>query len=197
MPTPLHDERLTTVLQVLLAHGVQSVLDLGCGRGEMLALLLAEPQFTRIVGMDVSPQALEAAQGLRAGQEERLDLVHGSYTQPVAGLDGFDAALLVETIEHLDPSRLSQVEHAVFDAYRPRLVVITTPNRDYNVLHGLAEGVMRHRGHRFEWTRAKFKSWAEGVAARNGYAVVFADLGAVHLHLGGSSQMATFTLREI
>jgi small RNA 2'-O-methyltransferase len=108
-------------------------------------------------------------------------------------LASFDAAVLVETIEHIDPQRLTAVERAVFGGYCPGLVLITTPNREYNVLHGLPEGALRHRDHRFEWTRAKFRSWSEGVAKRHGYRVVFDDIGPVDAELGSSTQMATFS----
>jgi hypothetical protein len=88
---------------------------------------------------------------------------------------------------------LSAVEQAVFAGYRPKTVLVTTPNREYNVLHGMPEGAMRHRDHRFEWSRGKFRTWSEGVARRNGYRVVFEDIGAVDPLLGGSTQMATFS----
>lgn len=100
----------------------------------------------------------------------------------------------VETIEHIDPHRLSQVERAVFRGYQPRTVVVTTPNREYNVLHGMGEAAMRHPDHRFEWTRAKFRAWSLGVARRNQYAVAFADIGDGDVLLGSSTRMATFTI---
>ena len=101
--------------------------------------------------------------------------------------------MLLETIEHIDPGRLPRVERAVFGAMRPRLVLVTTPNREYNTLHGMAPGRRRHPGHRFEWDRAQFRQWATAVATRNGYAVAFADLGEPDPQRGGSTQMACFT----
>jgi small RNA 2'-O-methyltransferase len=198
MATSLHEERLERVLQALLASDSRSVLDLGCGSGELLVRLAAEVQFQKIVGMDVSQEALAAARNLLATRPHcsdtaRLRLCHASFTTFVEELAGFDSAVLLETIEHVKPNRLSAVEQAVFSGYRPRSVIITTPNREYNVLHGLPEGAFRHREHYFEWTRSKFQGWAEGAASRNGYRVVFDDIGAVDPKLGGSTQMATFS----
>ncbi|MEX0957805.1 MAG: methyltransferase domain-containing protein [Burkholderiales bacterium] len=196
-PTELHQERLRTVLQALLRSGAQSVLDLGCGSGALLRLLMSEPQFTRITGVDTSIEALSVAEQELCGgpcpEGERVSLLHASYADSDRRLEGYDAAAMVETIEHVDPSRLSTVEQAVFARYRPKTVVMTTPNIEYNVLFGMAEGALREPDHRFEWNRAKFRAWAMGVAKRNGYAVAFDGIGEEHTMLGCPTQMATFT----
>lgn len=196
MPTPLHEQRLDAVVTALLASGAETVLDLGCGRGELIAQLLPHKQFRKIVGVDLSAASLSAAESLLGMRPEaaggRLAFLQGSYTDVDDGLYGFDAALLVETIEHLSPHQLSRVEQVVFNVYRPAVVLITTPNREYNVVYGLGKNVMRHRGHQFEWERARFQRWAKGVAQRSGYRVRFCDVGDVDPVLGGSSQMAFF-----
>jgi hypothetical protein len=143
-------------------------------------------------------EALAAARQLLAlevhgRQDERLSLYQASFTSTVEDFIGFDAAVMVETIEHVDPHRLSAVEQAVFKGYHPKTVLVTTPNHEYNVLHGMPQGAFRHRDHRFEWTRAKFRGWADGVARRNGYLTVFEDLGPVDPVLGSSTQMAIFS----
>jgi len=193
----LHEQRLDTVLRELRRCGARSVLDLGCGGGELLLRLAREAQFDRIVGMDTSPDALrdagillQAEPGVLAG---RVELVEASFAVPDARFAGFDAAALVETIEHIDAHRLSSVERAVFGSYRPATVVITTPNSEYNAIHGTPAGSFRHPDHRFEWPRAKFRAWARGVAGRNGYRAAFGDIGEPDPDLGGSTQMAVFT----
>jgi 3' terminal RNA ribose 2'-O-methyltransferase Hen1 len=196
MATALHEERIETVARLAVACGAKRLLDLGCGSGELLARLAREPRFQRIVGIDISPQALSAARDL-LGLDQRMDdgriaLLEASFAQPDERLRGFDAALLVETIEHIPPQRLSLVEHAVFAWSRPQTVVITTPNQEYNVLHGMPPGAMRHPGHCFEWNRRKFRKWATGLAARNGYSVVFDAIGAADPLLGSSTQLALF-----
>jgi small RNA 2'-O-methyltransferase len=192
MATLLHEERIEAVMRALLASGARSVLDLGCGPGVLLARLAREPQLERIVGLDVSAEALAAAAQALGKARGRVTLLHGSFARPDPRLAGFDAAALVETIEHINPDRLSSVERAVFGSFRPRTVVVTTPNLEYNVLYGLPDGRLRHRDHRFEWSRAKLEAWAGGVAGRNGYRVAFAAIGDPHPTLGGSTQMATF-----
>lgn len=194
--TPLHEERLDVVARVLVDSGATSVLDLGCGSGALLRRLLDEPQFTRIVGIDSSLAALTHAERLRGseagGEPDRLSILHGSFTTSSEGLTGFDAVALVETIEHVPPAQLSKVEQVVFSGMRPSLVVLTTPNREYNELYGLKPGELRHPDHRFEWDRARFRSWAGGVAARNGYQVQLEPIGPANAWHGGPSQMAIF-----
>jgi small RNA 2'-O-methyltransferase len=198
--TPLHEERLDAVVRALLASGGGSVLDLGCGSGSLLVRLLADVRFTRVVGVDTSVESMVLARqrllAMDLAEGERLSLLDASFLDLDSRHADFDAAAMVETIEHIDPAQLSRVENSVFKVARPRTVVITTPNREYNVRYGLSEGSMRHPDHRFEWTRQKFRRWASGVASRCGYAVRFEEVGRSDPLLGSSTQMGIFQLEE-
>jgi len=199
-PLRLNEQRLLAVVAALVQSGAQRVLDLGCSTGNLLRKLLEEPQFSEIVGLDVSHRALAAAERrlkldrLPAAKAQRIKLLHGSLTYRDRRLAGYDAAALVEVIEHLDPPRLRALERAVFECARPTTVVVTTPNREYNVLFpGMPSGKLRHKDHRFEWTRDEFRSWSERVAAQFGYGVQLSGIGPADSHHGSPTQMATFT----
>jgi 3' terminal RNA ribose 2'-O-methyltransferase Hen1 len=201
-PVRLGEARLGAVLAVLRGSGARRVLDLGCGNGKLLAGLIAELQFTEIVGADVSQRALEsAARRLRldrmpSGQRGRVHLMQTALTYRDRRLAGFDAAAVVEVIEHLDPVRLAGFTRVLFGATRPRTVVVTTPNREYNPLFdGLAAGARRHRDHRFEWSRDEFRAWCGGAAAVHGYEVRHVPVGPEDAELGPPTQMAVLTLR--
>ena len=199
----LHRQRLEAVLAELRASGARRVLDLGCGEGRLLRLLLAEPQFTEIVGLDVSHRSLEMARDrlkldrLPLAKRERVRLLHGALTYRDARLRGFDAAAVVEVIEHLDPWRLDAFACALFGEARPGTVILTTPNREYNVRWpNLPAGDRRHADHRFEWTRAEFRAWADGVGERFDFAVRYAGVGPEDMDVGAPSQMAIFTMER-
>lgn len=191
-----HEARLDAVAEALIASGARSVADLGCGSGDLLVRLAARHTFTTLLGIDVDPAAVAAAHDalsdLRGVPHERVQVHCASFETPDRNLAGFDAAAMVETIEHLHPGRLSRVEESVFGQMRPELVLVTTPNQEFNVLHGLRPGERRHRDHRFEWPRARFRQWARGVAGRNGYRARFVDIGPADPLLGASTQMARF-----
>ncbi len=196
----LHTQRHGAVLAALRETGARRVIDLGCGDGKLLKLLLAERAFTEVAGMDVSHRALEFAarrlhlDSLPPAQRARLNLFQGSLTYRDGRLTGYDAATVVEVIEHLDPPRLAVFERCVFEAAHPASVVVTTPNVEYNVrFPTLPAGMLRHKDHRFEWTRAEFEGWAGTVAGRFGYAVRFLAVGPVAPEVGAPSQMAVFT----
>lgn len=196
MATELHQERLDCVLRHLLDSAARSVVDLGCGTGELLCLLAGQAQFQRILGIDIDREALAEARlllGLElAATGGRIDIQQASFEQFDRALMGFDAAVLLETIEHIEPGRLARVEQAVFGQMRPTLVLVTTPNQEYNLVYGMAPGQMRHPGHRFEWSRPRFQQWAQGVADRQRYRVRFIDIGPPHPLHGSSTQMARF-----
>jgi 3' terminal RNA ribose 2'-O-methyltransferase Hen1 len=196
----LNEQRLGSVLAALKASGATRVLDLGCGEGRLLEALLKEKQFAEIVGMDVSHRALEIAHDrlrydrLPPVQKARLRLLHGSLIYRDQRLGGFDAAAVVEVIEHLDQPRLAAFERVLFECARPKHIVITTPNREYNVKwETLPAGKYRHRDHRFEWTRAEFQEWANRAASRFGYNVRFLPVGPEDAMAGSPTQMGIFT----
>jgi 3' terminal RNA ribose 2'-O-methyltransferase Hen1 len=195
----LNEQRLGTVLATLKATGAARVLDLGCGEGRLLQALLKEKQFMEIVGMDVSYRSLEVAKDrlkldrLPPMQRQRIQLLHGSLIYRDKRLAGYDAASVVEVIEHLDPPRLAAFERVLFEFARPKHVIVTTPNAEYNVKwETLPAGKFRHRDHRFEWTRGEFQNWAKGVAERFGYEVRFAPVGPEDAAVGSPTQMGVF-----
>jgi 3' terminal RNA ribose 2'-O-methyltransferase Hen1 len=198
-PLGLDERRLGAVLALLQESGARKVVDLGCGEGELLARLLADSRFEEVAGMDVSVAALERAAArlgldrLPPRQRERIRLFQGSLLYRDARLAGFDAAAVVEVVEHLDPPRLAAFERVVFEFARPGTVVLTTPNAESNVRWpSLPAGRFRHRDHRFEWTREELRRWAEGVAGRFGYAVRFLPVGEEDPQVGPPTQMAVF-----
>jgi 3' terminal RNA ribose 2'-O-methyltransferase Hen1 len=199
-PLSLNEQRLNGVLGAIIGNNAQTVLDLGCGEGHLLKLLLKERQFSRIVGLDVSHRALEnAAANLNLDRlppmlKEKLTLLHGSLMYRDQRLAGFDAAAVVEVIEHLDPPRLAAFERVLFEFAHPGTVVLTTPNSEYNVKwEKLPAGRFRHRDHRFEWNREQFQAWARGIGERFSYSVRFSPIGPEDPGVGSPTQMAVFS----
>ena len=199
-PITLNQQRLEAVLRALKACGAKRVIDLGCGEGRLLKVLLQDKTFEEIVGVDVSYRALEIAQErlhldwLTQGQQQRIKLIQGSLTYRDNRLNGYDAATVVEVIEHLDPPRLAGFERVLFEFAKPTTVVITTPNVEYNVkFENLPAGKLRHKDHRFEWTRDEFKAWANRVAERFHYSVKFLPVGAEDADVGAPTQMGVFS----
>ncbi|MFB6534693.1 3' terminal RNA ribose 2'-O-methyltransferase Hen1 [Streptomyces noursei] len=202
-PVPLAVRRRDAILGVLRSTGAARVLDLGCGQGQLIGALLKEAQFTEVVGMDVSMRALQEArrrlhlERMPERQAQRVRLLQGSLAYVDGRLKGFDAAVLSEVVEHVEPERLSALEYAVFGAARPRTVVVTTPNVEYNVRwESLPAGRVRHPDHRFEWTREEFRRWAEDIGARHGYAVTFGPVGPEDPEVGAPTQLACFSRED-
>jgi len=195
----LHQQRLDLALEKLKESGATSVIDMGCGEGKLLRMLIKQRQFNCIAGMDISYAELGKAKqrlhwdDMAPRQKERMQLFQGSLTYRDERLSGFDAAALVEVIEHLDEDRLQAFVRVVFEFARPGIVVLSTPNVEYNALfEGMPEGTLRHDDHRFEWTRKEFEDWAAMVCSVHHYEVEFFAVGEAHDEVGAPSQMGVF-----
>ncbi|WP_061291936.1 3' terminal RNA ribose 2'-O-methyltransferase Hen1 [Herbidospora cretacea] len=194
---PLNTLRRDAVTAAVGELGARTVIDLGCGSGQLILALLDEG-VQKITGVDVSAHTLMiAARRLKLDRmgsrtRERVELFQGSVTYTDARFAGYDAAVLMEVVEHLDPPRLPAMERVVFGTAQPRHVLVTTPNAEYNPRYENLTG-LRHPDHRFEWTRAEFRAWADGVAGRYGYDVEFRPVGDDDPEVGPPTQMAVFT----
>jgi len=196
---PLAVQRREAILALLKERGARRVGDFGCGTGVLTRALLADKQVDTVVAVDVSARALQlAGRDLRLDrmpppQRERLKLFQSALTYRDDRLAGLDAAVLMEVIEHVDPERLPALERAVFGFAAPATILVTTPNAEYNVhFETLPPGAMRHRDHRFEWTRAQFAAWAARVADAYRYQVAFRPVGPEHPDAGPPTQLAVF-----
>ena len=196
----LHDQRLDRVTEIIREIQPDSVVDLGCGGGKLLIRLLQKTKVPRLLGVDVDSRSLEIAakrlrlESLPESRRKRITLVQGALTYRDIRIENHDVATLVEVIEHLEPDRLDALERVIFHHARPGTLIVTTPNREYNTLfETLGANELRHPDHRFEWSRAEFREWAERIVADHGYAVRFEGLGGEHVSHGPPSQIAVFT----
>jgi len=202
-PIRLNDQRMERVVALIRELGATSVLDLGCGEGRLLRELLKVPGLSKIIGVEVAPRVLAGA-GDRLKldympdmKRQRIELLQGSLVYRDDRLKGFDAAAAIEVIEHMEAERLPAFEAAIFGHAQPGAVIVTTPNREYNALfEGMKPDAMRHPDHRFEWTRAEFRHWAESVGLAHGYAVRFDGIGNEDAAHGHPTQVAVFTRPE-
>ncbi|HEY1135486.1 MAG TPA: 3' terminal RNA ribose 2'-O-methyltransferase Hen1 [Nocardioides sp.] len=202
----LRREAVLGVLDELAAAGASSVIDLGCGGGQLLGDVLSRPAYALVAGADVSSVGVLATERRlrvderslrRTGERQaealraRIRVFQGSVTYTDERFAGYDAAVLMEVVEHLDPERLPALERVVLGEARPGAVVVTTPNADYNVRYPDLTG-FRHPDHRFEWSRAEFAAWCDGVAERRGYTVERRWIGEVDPEVGAPTQMGVF-----
>lgn len=187
----MQELRRTAVVDALRRVGARSVLDAGCGEGSLLRELATEPGIGRLAGVDVSVAALGRASD-SLSRFAAVELWQSSLMYSDNRCRGFDAVVLMEVIEHVEPDRLDTLESSVFETMAPSSVIVTTPNRDYNALYGLGSNEFRHPDHRFEFTCAEFERWCERVADEYRYSVTVSAIGEMDMDVGSSSQLAVF-----
>ncbi|GAA6621600.1 3' terminal RNA ribose 2'-O-methyltransferase Hen1 [Scytonema sp. NUACC26] len=198
-PISLNQQRLNAVVAALKENSAKRVIDLGCGQGSLMRVLLQDSFFEQITGVDVSYRSLEVARErldrlrLPRNQWNRMQLFQSALTYQDKRFVGYDAATAIEVIEHLDLPRLAAFERSLFEFAQPKIAIVTTPNIEYNIkFENLPAGKLRHKDHRFEWTRQEFQTWANSVVERFGYTVQFQSIGLEDPEVGSPTQMAVF-----
>ncbi|WP_414575239.1 3' terminal RNA ribose 2'-O-methyltransferase Hen1 [Anabaena sp. CCY 9402-a] len=202
-PISLNQQRMNAVSEALKTSNARRVIDLGCGQGNLLKMLMKDSFFEQVTGVDVSYRSLEIAQErldrlhLPRNQWERLQLIQSALTYQDKRFCSYDAATVIEVIEHLDLPRLGSFERVLFEFAKPKTVIVTTPNIEYNVkFENLPAGKLRHKDHRFEWTRSQFQAWANKITEKFSYAVKFQSIGEEDSAVGSPTQMALFSLNN-
>ena len=204
-PLSLNQKRLEAVLgqidDLTSKSSRFSLVDLGCGEGKLLNLAAERYRHSlnRLAGLDATVSILERANRTltrkHPNQDWQLDLMHGSLTYRDQRISGFDIATCIEVIEHIDESRLDAFASNIFGAARPQTVIVTTPNREYNVLFaGLEANRLRHTDHRFEWTRQEFLDWTDRICQIYGYSCQIKPIGDIDTVHGAPTQMAVFEI---
>lgn len=198
--TPLNTLRMEAVKNAVLESGAQSVIDIGCGEGKLTGMLLHEQQIKRVTAADVSVHVLEKAKQklhydrMSPYKKNKLTLMQASLTYKDKRFSGHDAACVIEVIEHLDTQRISAFERVLFEYASPHTVILTTPNKEYNINYPILEnGDLRHHDHRFEWTREQFRDWCEHICSTFGYSVKISNIGETDEIHGSPTQMGVFT----
>ena len=198
---PLNTQRMEAVKNAVLASGAVSVLDIGCGEGKLTSILLRETQIKRITAADVSVSVLEKAKQklnfdrMQPYLKDKLTLIQASLMYKDKRLESFDAACVVEVIEHMDEGRIPLFEKVLFGGAKPKTVIVTTPNKEYNDNYPTLEnGTLRHKDHRFEWTREEFRNWCRHICKEFGYAVKYQNIGDTDEKCGSPTQMGVFTI---
>lgn len=204
---PVSIQRYAAVCEILSRDGqIESVVDFGCSTGVFLTYLKRLGRLRRYVGVDVTYAFLEDLHELtgpftwdsthRRAHTLSVEFFKGNVSDRDSRLGGFDAVTCIELVEHLQEEDLRKMPENIFGFIRPRIVVITTPNRDFNVVFPGLQG-MRHWDHKFEWSRAEFRAWCSDIVQRYpGYTVEYSGVGdspsAEHRGVGHCTQIATF-----
>uniref|UniRef100_A0A3P8T8H4 Small RNA 2'-O-methyltransferase n=1 Tax=Amphiprion percula TaxID=161767 RepID=A0A3P8T8H4_AMPPE len=182
----LHRQRHQFVIDFVNRNKPKKVLDLGCSECSLLKKLKFNRDIELLVGLDINGAKVKkhmhglaplSTDYLQPSYDQlRIELYQGSVTQKDSRLRGFDLVTSIELIEHLSLADVELFSAVVFGYMTPVAVIVSTPNSEFNLLLPGLSG-FRHSDHKFEWTRAEFRSWALKVCLDYSYEVEFTGVG--------------------
>ena len=188
---PLYQMRYNYVFDYLFNANprIEKMADFGCAEGKFIPRIKKLPFLTHLYAVDSKKEVLDEYCVLNAtplpwdllfGRFTPLEvsIIHADVTIKDPRFQGLDAVSCIELIEHMELRQLEAFTDTLFGFFRPRVVIITTPNSEFNVFFPqLEDGKFRHWDHKFEWTRSEFQSWGNHVCLRYGYKVFFDGVG--------------------
>ncbi|CAG2101878.1 unnamed protein product [Medioppia subpectinata] len=178
---PLYIQRYQFVFDVLSERSatIAKVADFGCAEGKLMRRFKGLPDIEEIAFIDCDDLSLEMCVNecrplpydyLFAERKTpmKVNVFNGSVAQKDSRLKNFDAITCVELIEHLTPDVLTALPDNIFGYIEPKVVIITTPNVEYNVVFPQLKDSsrLRHWDHKFEWTRHEFDNWCRSVVEK-------------------------------
>lgn len=114
---PHRAEGEATLLSEVPLH-TKRVLDLGCGNGHLLALVLARCPNATGIGLDFSPTMLEQARNRFAG-DERVTLIDHNMDAPLSDLGLFDCIVSSFAVHHCSHVRKRELYAEVYSLLEP------------------------------------------------------------------------------
>lgn len=205
---PLYKQRYFFVKNLVQQHKPKKVADLGFGDATLIWMLKYHHCIEHLVGVDtyagstsqweisnLSPSVGDYL--VPRDLDLTITLYRGSAVQKDSRLVGFDLMTCIELIEHLDSEDLAKFPEVVFGYYSPRIIIISTPNSEFNPL--FPASTFRHLDHKFEWNRIQFQTWASDVANLYNYSVEFTGVGSPPAgaeHVGYCTQIGVFQKNE-
>lgn len=188
--------RQEEIINSLIRHDATSILDLGCGNGSLLELLAQEKRFSKIAGMDIAARNIDEARKKLCSPGRRLCEAEyvfvGSLTYKDKRISNYDALVLSEVIEHFELERMVLVMKNIFEHAKPRLFIMTTPNKAYNIEYLLKYDEIRHPDHRHEFNEEEFTSFCQKFASQYNYELEMSSIGEKLPELGAPTLMGIF-----
>jgi len=187
--------RQAAILDLLRTNSARRVALFGIGDGVLVHRLAGDPDVDLLTIADPSTEALARVAGYVSPDTigHHVILIQSSPLYRDERLQGCDAIILREVIEHTHPERLRTLERCVLEAAAPRMVIVTTPNADLNPRWpSLCANGRRHPDHRFEWGREAFSRWAQRLAGQTGCVAEVVPVGPEDAELGAPTLMGVF-----
>lgn len=194
----LNEQRYQAIVKIVEnIPAKQTLVDFGAGEGKLSVRLGFIPGVKEILAVEPTERAqLRAIERFdKAARREAFVKpipVWGSLFYYDERLRCKDVMILCEVIEHIDEYRLPGTMECLFKEYQPKTLIVTTPNAEYNAFYQMPEK-MRHKDHRFEWTRQEFSEWCNGWANLYPYEVQIEGIGDQTEEYGQPTQTAIFT----
>ncbi|WP_338707925.1 3' terminal RNA ribose 2'-O-methyltransferase Hen1 [Paenibacillus amylolyticus] len=202
-PVRLNELRYRAITDVVATLPVKRlIVDMGAGEGKLSARLAYIPGVEAILAVEPSGQSRLRAMERFAKLEGRSGVV--AMPEPIIGslfyfdeqMQNQDVMILCEVVEHIEEYRLNGIMDTIMNDYQPEVLLVTTPNKEYNEVYAMEQESFRHHDHRFEWTRAELASRCEEWTQDGNYGYEIKGIGEHVEGYGQPTQLVIFERRK-
>ena len=155
-------QRFKTIISVLANYDINSIIEFGCGNGYFIPMLISQNKYSKIAAIDKNEKKINK---LKSKYKDVI-FYNGSFLKENNEFRQYDCIIGIEIIEHLFEDEINVLSKIIFSKIKPKVIIFTTPNIEYNINLPILHGGFRNIDHKFEFNPKELNQYGKSICLK-------------------------------